>query len=350
MLSLPPTTTGSATAIALIYPELKGKLNGHAVRAPVLNASLTDCVFEMARPVDGGRGQRPVPRRRRRTAGRHPRFRDAPAGLGRLCQRHAQRDRRWAQHAWSPTARCSRSMPGTTTRSAMPAAWWTSPTSSSNEGSDVSGSATTPSSPPRISCSPSPTARCACWCCCTSTASATRRSSWRSCSCCTRRPASSPMSAAAGWRRGSASRACWLTGLIAADRRPVHAVGARPGLGRGAVGRLGGAGAGHRRRRQGPDQDRVEERDQGDVAAGRRAVVPLGGVVHRIEERHQGRRLLHRRLPAAGGRVPSGAVADGGDARRGAGRRDAVACRARSARRSRRRAFASCSPRRAPST
>ncbi|MFI4981128.1 MAG: ArsJ-associated glyceraldehyde-3-phosphate dehydrogenase [Nevskiales bacterium] len=51
MLSLSPTTTGSATAIALIYPELEGKLNGHAVRAPVLNASLTDCVFELARPT-----------------------------------------------------------------------------------------------------------------------------------------------------------------------------------------------------------------------------------------------------------------------------------------------------------
>lgn len=49
MLSLQPTTTGSATAIALIYPELKGKVNGHAVRAPVLNASLTDCVFELQR-------------------------------------------------------------------------------------------------------------------------------------------------------------------------------------------------------------------------------------------------------------------------------------------------------------
>ncbi len=49
MLSLAPTTTGSATAIGLIYPELKGKLNGHAVRAPVLNASLTDCVFELQR-------------------------------------------------------------------------------------------------------------------------------------------------------------------------------------------------------------------------------------------------------------------------------------------------------------
>lgn len=51
MQSLAPTTTGSATAIALIYPELKGKLNGHAVRAPVLNSSLTDAVFELQRSV-----------------------------------------------------------------------------------------------------------------------------------------------------------------------------------------------------------------------------------------------------------------------------------------------------------
>ena len=47
--SLIPATTGSATAITLIYPELKGRLNGHAVRVPLLNASLTDCVFEMDR-------------------------------------------------------------------------------------------------------------------------------------------------------------------------------------------------------------------------------------------------------------------------------------------------------------
>ena len=45
--SLIPTTTGSATAITMIYPELKGKLNGLAVRIPLLNASLTDCVFEL---------------------------------------------------------------------------------------------------------------------------------------------------------------------------------------------------------------------------------------------------------------------------------------------------------------
>ncbi len=50
--SLIPTTTGSATAITLIYPELKGRLNGHAVRVPLLNASLTDCVFEMERATD----------------------------------------------------------------------------------------------------------------------------------------------------------------------------------------------------------------------------------------------------------------------------------------------------------
>lgn len=45
--NLIPTTTGSATAITLIYPELRGKLNGLAVRVPLLNASLTDAVFEV---------------------------------------------------------------------------------------------------------------------------------------------------------------------------------------------------------------------------------------------------------------------------------------------------------------
>ncbi len=49
--SLIPTSTGSATAITMIYPELKGKLNGLAVRVPLLNASLTDAVFTMSRPV-----------------------------------------------------------------------------------------------------------------------------------------------------------------------------------------------------------------------------------------------------------------------------------------------------------
>ncbi|ATC93264.1 ArsJ-associated glyceraldehyde-3-phosphate dehydrogenase [Pseudoalteromonas tunicata] len=51
-MSLIPTTTGSATAITHIFPELAGKLNGHAIRVPLANASLTDCVFEVASPTN----------------------------------------------------------------------------------------------------------------------------------------------------------------------------------------------------------------------------------------------------------------------------------------------------------
>ena len=50
-LSLIPTSTGSATAIGMIFPELLGRLDGVAVRVPLLNASLTDCVFEVQRPT-----------------------------------------------------------------------------------------------------------------------------------------------------------------------------------------------------------------------------------------------------------------------------------------------------------
>ncbi len=53
-MSLIPTTTGSATAITHIFPELKGKLNGHAVRVPLANASLTDCVFEVEHETTAG--------------------------------------------------------------------------------------------------------------------------------------------------------------------------------------------------------------------------------------------------------------------------------------------------------
>lgn len=48
-MSLIPTTTGSATAITKIFPELEGRLNGHAVRVPLANASLTDMVFDVNR-------------------------------------------------------------------------------------------------------------------------------------------------------------------------------------------------------------------------------------------------------------------------------------------------------------
>ena len=50
-VSLIPTSTGSATAITEIFPDLKGKLDGIAVRVPIANASLADCVFELASSV-----------------------------------------------------------------------------------------------------------------------------------------------------------------------------------------------------------------------------------------------------------------------------------------------------------
>lgn len=50
-MSLIPTTTGSASAIAEIFPELKGRINGHAIRVPLANASITDCVFEVEHPT-----------------------------------------------------------------------------------------------------------------------------------------------------------------------------------------------------------------------------------------------------------------------------------------------------------
>ena len=52
LLNLVPTSTGSATAIGYIFPELLGKLNGVAVRVPLLNASITDCVFEVENATD----------------------------------------------------------------------------------------------------------------------------------------------------------------------------------------------------------------------------------------------------------------------------------------------------------
>ncbi|MFT5129955.1 MAG: glyceraldehyde 3-phosphate dehydrogenase [Rhodothermales bacterium] len=50
-MSLIPTSTGSATAITMIFPELAGRLNGLAVRVPMLNGSLTDCVFVVKQPT-----------------------------------------------------------------------------------------------------------------------------------------------------------------------------------------------------------------------------------------------------------------------------------------------------------
>ena len=52
MTNLAPTSTGSATAIATIFPDLQGKLNGLAIRVPLLNSSITDCVFEVEKTTN----------------------------------------------------------------------------------------------------------------------------------------------------------------------------------------------------------------------------------------------------------------------------------------------------------
>ena len=77
-LSLIPTSTGSATAIGLIYPELNGKLNGLAVRVPLLNASLTDCVFEVERPTTDRGGQPPARGGGERPAQGNPGYEERP--------------------------------------------------------------------------------------------------------------------------------------------------------------------------------------------------------------------------------------------------------------------------------
>ncbi|MCG3724319.1 ArsJ-associated glyceraldehyde-3-phosphate dehydrogenase [Vibrio cincinnatiensis] len=51
-MSLIPTTTGSATAIVEIFPDLAGRINGHAVRVPLANASLTDIIFDVKRDTN----------------------------------------------------------------------------------------------------------------------------------------------------------------------------------------------------------------------------------------------------------------------------------------------------------
>ena len=83
-VSLIPTSTGSATAIGLIYPELLGKLTGLAIRVPLLNASLTDCVFEVQRPTSVEEVNAAFKTCRRRPVARYPRLRRAPARLRRF--------------------------------------------------------------------------------------------------------------------------------------------------------------------------------------------------------------------------------------------------------------------------
>ena len=136
MLSLQPTTTGSATAIALIYPELKGKLDGHAVRAPVLNASLTDCVFELNRATTRDEVNALFRAAAGGSARRHPRAMSRGLWSRPTMPATPAPPSSTAFPPSSPMARCSRSMPGTTTRWAMPAAWSISPATCGTPGSE----------------------------------------------------------------------------------------------------------------------------------------------------------------------------------------------------------------------
>ena len=93
--ALIPTSTGSATAITMIYPELAGRLDGIAVRVPLLNASLVDAVFTCEKSVTVESVNNALARRQRGTPRRDSRVRDPPAGLDGLRERSSVgRDRR----------------------------------------------------------------------------------------------------------------------------------------------------------------------------------------------------------------------------------------------------------------
>ncbi len=89
-LNMIPTSTGAAKAVGLVLPELKGKLDGVAIRVPTPNVSVVDLTFEVEEE-DNRRGcERRDPRRRQeRPAERHPWLHGRTAGVGRLQPRSA---------------------------------------------------------------------------------------------------------------------------------------------------------------------------------------------------------------------------------------------------------------------
>ena len=117
-MSLIPTTTGSATAIGLIFPELQGKLDGLAVRVPLLNASLTDCVFEVARPTTVEEVNALLEAAAAGPLAGHPRLRGSGRWSRSTTRTTPARASSTPPRRWSPTARRSRSSPGTTTSGA----------------------------------------------------------------------------------------------------------------------------------------------------------------------------------------------------------------------------------------
>ena len=118
-INLIPTSTGAAKAIGLVIPELNGKLNGFAVRAPVPTGSVVDLTVVAKRATTRRGGQRGAEGgRRERPAEGHPRLHRGPDRLDRHRQEPALLDLRRAAHVGDATARWSRSSPGTTTSGA----------------------------------------------------------------------------------------------------------------------------------------------------------------------------------------------------------------------------------------
>ena len=92
-LSMIPTTTGAANAVGLVLPELKGKLDGIAIRVPTANVSVVDLTVELSAAGERGGDQRRVPRRGGRAAPGHPGRHRRGAGLGGFQRRPAFLDR-----------------------------------------------------------------------------------------------------------------------------------------------------------------------------------------------------------------------------------------------------------------
>ena len=97
-LSMIPTTTGAASALGEVIPELKGKLDGFAMRVPTPNVSVVDLVVHPREEDDGRRGQRGVQGGGRRPAEGHPRVRHRAARLDRLPRQPALLDARLGLH------------------------------------------------------------------------------------------------------------------------------------------------------------------------------------------------------------------------------------------------------------
>ena len=309
MLSMHPTTTGSATAIALIYPELKGKLNGHAVRVPILNSSLTDCVFELKRPTTVNEV--------------NALFEAAAAGplagiLG--LERRPLVSADYNNDSRSSIVDALTTMITDETLLKV-YAWYDNEVGYACRMVDLANIVL------EQECN----------------AMATNylivtASYWGftlvdgalrmlvlfhfyqlgytpftlAFLFLLYETAGIVANLGGGWlaSRFGIPRMLAVRANIA-DRGAGDAVGARSGLGRSRVHYLGRYCTGYRRRRQGYHEDRFEVGDQGDFRRGQQSVVPLGGMVHRIEECDEGHWLLRRRTAARACRIPGSAVADG---------------------------------------